>query len=125
MRLVRSRFPWLRLPIAMVVALGLLLQVTVPQASAFAGPVDPLFALGSICHAGGDEPDGAPQPATKHQHEHCALCQLGAVVFLPPEPGSALWQPFVAVASVMRLPAPVPTGTIRLAYASRAPPLFG
>ncbi len=112
----------LRLGMASVMALGLVLQLVVLPAGAFAGPVDPLWALGGICHAPG-ESGGGPQPLSDHDHQHCPLCQCGTVAFLVPESAPLLRQ---GVAVLLRRAPPVlsaPRGALWLAYASRAPPV--
>jgi hypothetical protein len=111
-----------RLGVAIAMVVGLLLQLVLLPAGAFAEPVDPLWTLGGICRGGQDDGGGTPQPATGHDHQHCPLCQSGMVAFLVPEQAPMLREVRV---SLIRRPQPIvpaPRGMLRLAYASRAPP---
>ncbi|HEY2132139.1 MAG TPA: DUF2946 family protein [Acetobacteraceae bacterium] len=111
----------LAVAIAMVVGL-LLLQLVLLPAGAFAEPVDPLWALGGICHGVPDDDGDAPQPATSHDHQHCPLCQSGMVAFLVPEQTPILREVRVSLFRWPQPTVPAPRGMLRLAYASRAPP---
>jgi Protein of unknown function (DUF2946) len=121
---MRNRAPvqgWLRLGTASAMVLGLLLQLVLLSGGAVAEPTDPLRALGGICHAVDD--GGAPQPATGHDHAHCPLCQSGTVAFLVPELSPLLRVFAVTLIRQAQAVSPAPGGMLRLAYASRAPPV--
>jgi hypothetical protein len=107
------------LPVAMVAAVALLLQVAVAP-GVFAAPQNALLA---ICHAATD--DHAPQPLSGHDHEHCAWCRVGPVAFLLPPPMLLLPVPAAALVSAVRVAGDLVRGAGRLAYASRAPPAIG
>jgi len=114
------------LPVAIVAAFSLLLQVAVPP-RAYSLPPDALLALGSICHvATGDDGDRAPQPLPGHGDEcYCPLCQVAPVAFLLPPPAPRLPVPSASVLRAVPLPTDGPRGAARPAYASRAPPTIG
>jgi hypothetical protein len=114
---------WRRLGIASTMVLGLLLQIVLLPAGAFAEPTDPLWTLGEICHGAPDDNGGAPQPATEHDHAHCPLCQSGTVAFLVPEHAPLLRVVAVTLIRQAQAVLPAPRGMLRLAYASRAPPV--
>jgi hypothetical protein len=101
---------------------GLLLQLFLLPAGSVAEPTDPLWALGSICHALGG--DGGPHhpPAQGQDRAHCPLCQSGTVAFLVPEQPPLLR--VAAIHLVRHVQAAMPSwrGPHRPAYASRAPP---
>jgi hypothetical protein len=124
MRILAPRRRMLALPVAIVAAFALLLQV-VAAPGISAGPPDALLGRGSICHAiTSDAGEHAPQPLSGHDCDHCLLCQAGAVaILLPPSP--RLPVPAVTAAAAARLPADRPRGAARPAYASRAPPAIG
>jgi hypothetical protein len=122
MRFLRSRLRWLRLPVAMAMALGLVLQAAVPVQAA---PVAPDWLAGSICHVDGSTPDTPAQPGAPHQHDHCVLCQLGHHVYLPPAPIPALIAPVVAAQPAVSTAAAFAVAAMRRPYTARAPPAFG
>jgi hypothetical protein len=122
---MRNRAParsLLRLGMAVAMVAGLLLQLVLLPAGAFAEPVDPLWALGAICHGVPDDGGGAPKPGTDHDHQHCPLCQSGVVAFLVPEQAPILREVRVSLIRLAPPAIPAPDGMMRLAYASRAPP---
>jgi hypothetical protein len=114
---------WLRIGTASLMVLGLLLQLVLLPAGAIAQPTDPLWALGGICHGAPDDHGGGPQPATEHDHAHCPLCQSGTVAFLVPEYAPLLRILAVTLIQQPQVVLPAPSGMLRLAYASRAPPV--
>jgi hypothetical protein len=123
---MRNRAPtqgWLRLGIASAMVLGLVLQLVLLPAGAFAEPTDPLWALGGICHGVPDDDGGTPQPVCGHDHADCALCQSGTVAFLVPEHAPLLGVLAITLSRQPQAVLPAPRGMLRLAYASRAPPV--
>ena len=117
---------FLRLPIAIAVALGLLAQLLLPPAPAFANPLDTLLALGSICHAGPTDTDHGTPKAPAHDHAQCCvLCQAAPVLFVPPDiPAGPIAPSVLGLTHIALTPAPL-AGATHLAYASRAPPRIG
>ncbi len=110
------------MPVAIVAAVALLLQVAVAP-GVFAAPQNTLLA---ICHAAtGDTGDRAPQPLSGHDHENCLLCQMGAVAFLVPPAAPLVPVPAAAAITAVRVADAGVRGGARLAYASRAPPAIG
>jgi len=120
MRTPAPRLRMLTLPVAIVAALALLLQVALPP-GAFSAPP----GLGSICHAAQHDGGTAPPQLPNHNHEHCLLCQVGTVAFLLPAPAPPPPIPIAAASPAPSLPADGPRAAPRLAYASRAPPTIG
>ncbi len=110
----------MRLPIAMAVALGLLLQATLPpQAAAAAWPGD------GICHAIPAAPTDTPAPGGSHDHDHCLLCFAGAIALLPPDRVPPPLGLVIPVARLVLPDAALPWAVARRPYASRAPPSIG
>lgn len=119
---MRSRLTSLtRLPLALLVALGLLVQgIAVPPAIP-APAADPFWALGGICgpgHASGDP----GIPLSDGHHHDCACCQAGPAVFLLPSPPVAGRPTFTMAAAPAVAPVIPRFGRPRPAYAPRAPP---
>lgn len=117
----------LRLRVAILVAIGLFVQLLLPPATAFAGPPDPFLALGSICHAGGfdDSDPGKPPPPVHHNCCQCVLCQTAPAVFLPPDAIGGLFVPVAFPLSLVHQKHHLLATIAHLAYASRAPPRIG
>jgi hypothetical protein len=113
------------LPVAIVAALALLLQV-VASPGAFPAPADGLLALGSICHAAtGDDGDKPPPPLQGRACDHCLLCHAGNFSFALPPPGPRLAVPAIQAVAAAWLRGGGSRSVARPAYASRAPPTIG
>ena len=122
MRTLAFRRRMVGLPVTIVAALSLLLQVAVAP-GVFSAPPDTLLA---ICHAAtGNDGDRAPQPLPGHGCDHCVLCRAGAVSLLLPPPEPPLPAQAVAVVPAAPLPVEAARGAGWPAYASRAPPTIG
>jgi hypothetical protein len=117
----------LRLRVAILVAIGLFVQMLLPPPTAFAGPPDPFLASGSICHVGGfdDGYPGRPPLPVHHNCCQCVLCQTAPVVFLPPDAIGRLFVPVAIPLQLVRQKHHPLAAITHLAYASRAPPRIG
>ncbi len=126
MRVSQNSWRKLTAPIAEATVLLLFLQFAVPSPCILSLPRNLLLALGGICHAAIDDDGHRPQQQPAGDACcHCLACQAGVAMALPPPAAGAVRPAIVAAAIVRSLPIEVLRGTVRQAYASRAPPMTG